>query len=1437
MPTSWRMGHFIAIAALFSGALAAFSLFAHARTGTGNAFARTVDFELAMVAVAGLFFLWRSIFQKERDGSHRPGNPADRRESDSFRGIFDNSLDAILIIVGEKIRYANDSAIEFFGAPNYQALARKRPIDLAHPEFAVTIPALREIVVKSGRHSAYLPSKHVRFDGTVRETLTSTGAIVWEGEDGRVITIRDVTADREARRALQESEQHYRDLVESSPDGIHVHRNGRFVYMNPAARRMFGVKSDSDFMGRDVLDFVHPDDRAAVEGRRASILADRQSQVYSRQRRLRADGTTFTAEVAGVPVVWDGMPSALIMSRDISKLVEREKAHEQSEMRYKTMLEWAPFAIFVVRDGRFLYANPAAVRVFEAESSDDLKSHRPRDLVHPGSRGLTDRTGDGKLDVGESTGFRRTRHLTLHGREIDTLASVGMIDWDGAPARMIIVQDVTEQLRAEHALRESEEQHRRLLQLSPDAIYVHCEGEIVLVNDAGVKLFGGATERDILGRRATDLVAPEDRGKISGYLSLNSDEAKPVFHPNIKRLRIDGTAFDAEVAAAPLSWKGRRAALVVVRDISEKVRQEQALRESEERFRLMAANIPGMVYQRLVHPDGRVEFPYINEGVRKIHGIGPDEFRARFREGRSSVHPADQRSYAQAMANAAVRMEPFTSEIRVTVPEKGLRWVRVFGQPTLRPDGAMLWNSLAIDVSEEKEAAAALRESEERFRNIAASVPGLVYQRINHPDGRVEYPYINDGARAIVGIDPEKLRSDPSLMQSVIHPIDRERGAVIIAQASQDLAPYEMEFRVRHSSGEYRWVRVFGRPSRRADGGTLWHLLAIDIDEQRHAEEAIRAVNEQLRQQSLELEASKRKAEEAADHALIAMRDAESANLAKSEFFANMSHEIRTPLNGILGMAAVMDGDDLSPDQRDNVTIIRQSGESLLAIINDILDFSKMEAGKLELENVDLQVIDIADSVGKLLGTQALDKNVQLLFFIDPALPAFVSGDPGRLRQVLMNLVGNAIKFTEKGTVTVEIRQIRDNGWRNLVEFSVTDTGIGMTPEVLDRLFRRFTQADSSTTKKYGGTGLGLAICRQLVGLMGGEIGVESKEGEGSRFWFRVPLEIVDGRQSSSDMLVDQVKDVRVLVIDDIETNRTVFRKQIEAWGGHVDDVATPGEGIERIRAASERSEPYDLVLIDHMMPGMDGIDTAREIVRYIDPAVTRLTLATSAGSGGLQGFEPGNGLSALIGKPVRPQILLRELAAAKHHTVESGKKDASRRGGLGRGSNPIIEDGSQQPEVLLAEDNPVNQQVVLAMLLRMGYRVTIANNGAEAVEQVRTGNFDAVLMDIHMPKMDGLEALRSIRALEGPKSRTPVIALTANAMKGDRERYIAAGMDDYVTKPIDCGTLSGAISGQLGIELRTPPHVTGRGAVAPSADAAPMGSDVLNGFDDILKN
>jgi two-component system, sensor histidine kinase and response regulator len=718
---------------------------------------------------------------------------------------------------------------------------------------------------------------------------------------------------------------------------------------------------------------------------------------------------------------------------------------------------------------------------------------------------------------------------------------------------------------------------------------------------------------------------------------------------------------------------------------------------------------------------------------------------------------------------------------------------------------------------------------------MTANVPGMVYQRINHPDGRVEYPYMNEGVRDILGVDPETVQDRPGFMATTIHPDDLEHYRGTIADATERLAPYQVEFRVRHVSGDYRWVRSYGRPIRQEDGDTLWNILTTDISAQKEADAQLRDANSKLKAQSEELELARLKAEEAADIARAAMMDAESANRAQSEFLANMSHEIRTPLNGILGMAGLMEDVDLVPEHVDNVRIIRQSGETLLAIINDILDFSKMEAGKLELETVDLQLPDVIDGVGQLLGPKAVEKGLQLLLYIDAAVPQYVSGDPGRLRQVLVNLVGNALRFTHEGSVTVEVDVVGGSETRKWVEFSVTDTGIGMSDSARERLFNRFMQADSSTTRQFGGTGLGLAICRQLVSLMGGEIGASSEEGKGSRFWFRIPLEVRSGDRTEADELISRVSGLRVLVIDDMEINRTVFERQIGGWGGHVDSADTPGRGLEMVCEAVASGTPYDMILLDHMMPGKSGIEMGREISMTPGAGGTRIVLTTSAGLNNIGALIENIGFKAVLGKPVRPQLLLRELAACRGEESNNCNNADSDAEGQSGPDVPVEVSCSGHQEIkpmriLLAEDNLVNQKVAIAMLLRMGHVVSVANNGLEALNEVQTGDFDVVLMDIHMPQMDGLEALRQIRALDGPVGEIPIIALTANAMKGDREQYLAAGMDDYVAKPINMLLLSDALSEATGL----PSHPEGIGVSQPASDQENLATEAQGIFDDI---
>ncbi|MFZ3015113.1 MAG: response regulator, partial [Nitrospira sp.] len=579
--------------------------------------------------------------------------------------------------------------------------------------------------------------------------------------------------------------------------------------------------------------------------------------------------------------------------------------------------------------------------------------------------------------------------------------------------------------------------------------------------------------------------------------------------------------------------------------------------------------------------------------------------------------------------------------------------------------------------------------------------------------------------------------------------------------------------------------------------------FAIDITAQKLAEAKLAQAAQDLEQKNKDLE-------EARDHALEAVK-------TKAEFLATMSHEIRTPMNGVIGMTGLLLDTSLTPEQREYAETVKLSGEHLLDIINEILDFSKIEAGKLDLEHVNFDLHTTMEDTLSLLGEQAYAKGLELTCLVQAGLPTLLRGDPGRLRQIMANLVGNAIKFTEQGEIIVTVSTLgqyerpisaRLTPRPHWFRIEVSDTGIGIARDQQTKLFQSFTQADGSTTRKYGGTGLGLAICKKLVELLGGRIGVDSSVGAGSVFWIIVPfqLQAEDAHQISPPQVA--LKGRNILIVDDHATNRRVLKHYLTGADVTCQSVENGELALQCLRQAVARRTPFDLAILDLHMPGMNGLELARQIKSDHAISATRLVLLTSGGQRGDAKAAQEAGLDAYLTRPIRRSLLFECLGAVlgtmpgppglvdlvpasiitQHTVLESMMK--------------------ARPLVLVVEDNPVNQKVAVKMIEKLGYRVNVAANGREAVESLARIPYALVFMDCQMPEMDGFEATRVIRNQEasiqqtgGKLTHLPIIAMTANAMKEDRDRCLAVGMDDFLSKPVASKSLAAILSHWLPLE------------------------------------
>jgi PAS domain S-box-containing protein len=676
--------------------------------------------------------------------------------------------------------------------------------------------------------------------------------------------------------------------------------------------------------------------------------------------------------------------------------------------------------------------------------------------------------------------------------------------------------------------------------------------------------------------------------------------------------------------------------------------------------------------------------------------------------------------------------------------------VEIYGVPLLVEEeirgGLVLYQDIRAHVMAQKE----LRKSEEQFRTLSEAAPVGIFRA----DANGQILYVNNRLAEMTGRPAEEVLSNGWI--TAIHPDDRAQAASVWKTGTGMGMELKDEYRFLTPEGHVNWVECESRAMHAPDGTLLGYVGVIeDVTKRRAAEYRL----------------------------LVAKEAAEAANQAKSEFLANMSHEIRTPLNGVMGMTDLALDTKLTPEQREYMETVKLSADSLLIVINDILDFSKIEAGRIDLEAVDFNLRDCMEETLKTLAVRADEKGLELLCEIAPEVPEVVRGDSSRVRQVLVNLVGNAIKFTGEGEVALKVQADGESGEDRVLHFSVSDTGIGIPPEKQGLIFDPFTQADNSTTRKYGGTGLGLAISTRLVEMMGGRIWVESQVGRGTQFHFTARLGAADAKAIKVGSIAppEILRGVKVLVVDDNQTNRRILAGMLKRWDMKSTSAEGGEEALAQLSAAREAGEPYALILTDMHMPKMDGFTLVERIRQRPELSTATIMMLTSAGHRGDAARCRELGVAAYLLKPIRQSELREAIARVLGAREQDGAIPLITRYSLHDARDPRA-----FLRVLLAEDNAVNQRLATRLLEKRGHHVTVAANGLEVLDALTKESYDLVLMDVQMPEMDGIEATAAIRKKEkGSEIHQAVIALTAHAMKGDRERCLAAGMDGYLSKPI----------------------------------------------------
>lgn len=960
-------------------------------------------------------------------------------------------------------------------------------------------------------------------------------------------------------------------------------------------------------------------------------------------------------------------------------------------------------------------------------------------------------------------------------------AFMGMILLMAASLASALVQAA----KIEKALKRTEAEYKTLVDNLKVGVYRNTmgpKGQFLNANWAIAEMFGYDSVEEFMNSSVADLyLNPEERAAFV-------EEVRGKGYVRGRELRLkkrDGSPITALVNATinydennePLWMDG------LIEDISERKKAEQLLRESEEKYR----NILDSIQEGYFEVDLAGNMTFFNESTCRISGLTPEDLYGI--NNREFTDISTARKMFETFNKAFLTGEPAQLNDYEIIRRDGQKRILELSASLIKDrDGEIIgFRGLVRDVTDKKRSEEKLRKSRMMGQLVMDNIPQFIYWK----DESCIYRGCNNNFARVAGVDsPLDIvgKTDYELPWTK-EEADRFRGSDLRVMHSGTAEFNNIESQ-HQADGKQAFLNSNRIPLVDASGRVTGLLgSSEDITERVKAEEELRALNEQLEQRvadrTAELEKTNQSLQEAVETTRRYASEAEAASIAKSEFLANMSHEIRTPLNGIIGMTELAMDTSLDDNQKNIFLTISTEANSLLDVINDILDFSKVEAGMLEIESIPFDPRLVIEGVANSMAISAQKKGLELMSFLSPGAPSRLLGDPVRLRQILNNLAGNAVKFTHSGEIYIKAELIEDNENSVKIHFTVQDTGIGIAEEKLESIFDSFSQADGSTTRKYGGTGLGTAISKQLVELMGGEIGVKSRVGQGSIFWFTLEFLKVKQQSASKEEATRELQGLRVLVVDDNINNLYILMEYLVAWGCRPESASCGQDAMTLLRESGPENQ-YEIILIDYQMPDMNGFELAAEIRDMPAYRYTPMLLLTSAGRLGDGQRCKEIGINGYLNKPIKRN----DLAKAMQTALKTASKDEDTDLIDLITNRSLLLESSKDVSILLVEDYPTNQKVALKHLQGAGYKVELAEDGRQAVEAARLKNYNLILMDVQMPVMDGYEATRVIRREEessgnGSIKRVPIIAMTAHALKSNRDDCLNAGMDDYISKPL----------------------------------------------------